>query len=536
MLQCPKCGRRYGQGETACPEDGTALRADVTVIGFAPDVDPLAGSVLDGKYRLEEWLGEGGMGTVYRATHLLIDRHVAVKVLHPRFVGDESARQRFRREARAAGRLRHPNAVAVTDFGQTPDGYVYIVMELLEGWALREVLSAEAPLPVERAVSLMTQAAAAVEAAHESGVIHRDLKPGNIFVVQRKNLPPVVKVLDFGIAKLAVDNLEESDAKNLTQTGVMIGTPRYMSPEQCDGEKLTPASDVYSLGIIFYEMLTGETPFNGATPLAVALQHSSKQPRPPRELLPSIPEELERVVLHALAKKPTERPADAGAFRRELEATARRLGLTQRPDGYDNTAAGAIPNGDGATPSDCLVFDLEAMRARTTTDVAVRSNETTVLANTAEQRHATDSVVRAQRTAEVITPRRARDFTRLHILLGRRHWLDWAKQPPVLITLSLVALVLVVSAIGYVKTRRADEPASGAAPIASEAATPTPSPATSPSPEPTVEESAAKREQTGRGRRAGDAGGRRQQQQQQRRTSRGNPVVRTLKKIFKNPF
>ncbi|HEY9282844.1 MAG TPA: protein kinase, partial [Pyrinomonadaceae bacterium] len=300
MLHCPECGQAYADGASVCPADGAALRADVTVENSTA-ADELIGEVLDGKYRLDALLGEGGMGTVYRATHLLIDRPVAVKVLRPRFVEDEAAQQRFRREARAAGRLRHPNAVAVTDFGDTPEGYVYIVMELLEGRTLRELIADEGPLPAGRAISLMEQAAAAVAAAHEAGVIHRDLKPGNVFVAQGEAARPAVKVLDFGIAKLAAESAEDADAKNLTQTGVMIGTPRYMSPEQCDGEKLTPASDVYSLGVILYEMLTGTPPFNGPTPLAVALQHSSKPPRPPRELVPAIPAELERVVLHALA-------------------------------------------------------------------------------------------------------------------------------------------------------------------------------------------------------------------------------------------
>src|SRR5207237_5739869 len=246
MLQCPICGRRYAAGVGTCPDDGTPLQADVTVADYIP-TDPLVGRVLDDKYRLDARLGEGGMGTVYRATHLLIDRPVAIKVLNMRFVEDEAAQARFRREARAAGRLRHQNAVAVTDFGQTTDGLVYIVMELLEGRSLREVLMLEAPLDVARAVSLMLQTAAAVAAAHEAGIIHRDLKPGNIFVVQRRHAPPVVKVLDFGIAKLATD-AEGREVKNITQTGVMIGTPRYMSPEQCDGAELTPSSDVYSLG------------------------------------------------------------------------------------------------------------------------------------------------------------------------------------------------------------------------------------------------------------------------------------------------
>ena len=164
------------------------MQADSTV-GSSPAVDPLVGHTLDEKYRLEEQLGIGGMGTVYRARHLLIDRPVAVKVLNQRFVEDEAARTRFRREARAAGRLQHVNAVTVTDFGESPDGYVYLVMELLEGRTLRDVLAKEAPLDVARSVSLMLQISSAVAAAHEAGIIHRDLKPANIFIVQRATCP-----------------------------------------------------------------------------------------------------------------------------------------------------------------------------------------------------------------------------------------------------------------------------------------------------------------------------------------------------------
>src|SRR5918997_1748125 len=252
MLHCPTCGQDFADEVRVCPEDGAPLQADSTVAMESP-ADPLIGSVLDEKYRLDLRIGTGGMGTVYRARHLLIDRSVAVKVLNPRYVEDEAAQTRFRREARAAGRLQHVNAVTVTDFGSTQDGYVYIVMELLEGRTLRDVLAHDAPLDVARAVSIMLQISAAVEAAHHDGIIHRDLKPANIFIVQRKDAPPFVKVLDFGIAKLAAEALDDDDdPQTLTQVGAMIGTPRYMSPEQCDGVKLTPASDVYSLGIILY--------------------------------------------------------------------------------------------------------------------------------------------------------------------------------------------------------------------------------------------------------------------------------------------
>ena len=227
MLLCPTCGRHYPSNVQFCTVDQTALQADPTAAETTNAADPLIGQTLNNKYRIEQPLGIGGMGTVYRARHLLIDRAVAVKVLNQRLFEDEAARARFQREAKAAGRLQHLNAVAVTDFGQTSGGYVYIVMELLEGRTLREILAKEAPLETARAVSLMLQAAAAVAAAHDAGVIHRDLKPANIFVTQSADAPSIVKVLDFGIAKLAAESLDDDEPHTLTQLGAMIGTPRY---------------------------------------------------------------------------------------------------------------------------------------------------------------------------------------------------------------------------------------------------------------------------------------------------------------------
>src|SRR5438128_9822154 len=232
MLQCPRCGRQYPNEVLVCPSDHTPLQADATIADVL--IDPLLGRVFEGKYRLDQRLGGGGMGTVYRATHLLIDRPVAIKVLSQRFVGDQTAQERFRREARAAGRMHHPNAVSVNDFGTTEDGWLYIVMELLEGRTLRDLLAHEAPLDPARAVSFMLQACAAVGAAHDAKLIHRDLKPANIFIEQRPNLAAIAKVLDFGVAKFAVDE-HEDDFNTLTQVGAIIGTPRYMSPEQCSG-------------------------------------------------------------------------------------------------------------------------------------------------------------------------------------------------------------------------------------------------------------------------------------------------------------
>jgi serine/threonine protein kinase len=533
MLSCPKCGRHYAQGITLCPEDATPLRADETIVDFVVR-DPLVGHVLDEKYRLDERLGEGGMGTVYRATHLLIDRPVAVKVLHTRFVEDEAAQARFRREARAAGRLQHPNAVAVTDFGRTPEGFVYIVMELLEGRTLRDVLADDAPLAPARAVELMMQIAAAVEAAHEAGVIHRDLKPANIFVVERKHLPPVVKVLDFGIAKLAADSFDDSEARNLTQTGVMIGTPRYMSPEQCDGEHLSPAADVYSLGIIFYEMLTGATPFNGASPLAVALQHSTKPPRPPRELVPTLPAQLEEVVLRALAKKPDERPADAGAFREELLATAQGLRLVNvtanflpAPNGSGNGAGG---NGaDGAAHADRFVVSLEPPRETRETNgharAAARSGDTTMLVNTAEQQRATGPLATSTTAAE-LSPSHAPGITRYNVVLhDRRTALRRLRQPRVLIAVVIAMFVLVAVTASVIHSRRAASVGD-----ASAAVTPSPSPSASPQTSPSPANAA------GEGGTAKGKRGAKPTASPQKRPAKGNRVVRTLKKIFKNPF
>ncbi len=360
MLQCPRCGRQFPDGVHVCPDDFTPLRADDTISDAL--VDPLIGRVFDGKYRLEEPLGGGGMGTVYRATHLLIERPVAIKVLSQRFVGDQTAQERFRREARAAGRMHHPNAVTVNDFGMTEDGWLYIVMELLEGRTLRDLLAREAPLDPARAVSFMLQACAAVGAAHDANLIHRDLKPANIFIEQRPDLPAVAKVLDFGVAKFAVDEHEDDDYQTLTQVGAIIGTPRYMSPEQCAGTApLTPASDVYSLGIILYEMLTGVVPFSAETPLALAMKQVTEAPRPPRELVPAIPRELETVVLHALAKQAANRPPDANEFRRELHATAEDLGL-EHSDSTVTPTMDALRHAGTQSPSGRLVIDLATLR------------------------------------------------------------------------------------------------------------------------------------------------------------------------------
>ncbi|HJP95107.1 MAG TPA: serine/threonine-protein kinase [Pyrinomonadaceae bacterium] len=351
--------------------------------------DPFVGRTLDEKYCVEERLGAGGMGAVYRARHLLMDRPVAIKVLHQRLVADEAARVRFQMEARAAVMLQHSNAVSVTDFGQTSEGCVYIVMELLEGRTLREILSREAPLETARAISMMLQAADAVAAAHEAGIIHRDLKPSNILVTQSANQPAVVKVLDFGIAKLAADKLDNDDETTLAQRSSVIGTPRYMAPEQSNGADLTPAADVYSLGVILYEMLTGMAPFTGSTREEIAQKHANDQPHSPREIVAAIPEDIERVVLRALEKQPSDRPANAREFRSELLETAERLGLEYHafksaPDIETLRDAGV------ESPSGRLVVDISRLREKRA--LSSGSNEIKVLGGK-PQKTATDGPI-----------------------------------------------------------------------------------------------------------------------------------------------
>lgn len=522
MLHCPICGREYSTEMQVCPEDGSALQADPTVIDETP-VDPLIGHTLDEKYRIEKRLGVGGMGTVYRARHLLIDRPVAIKVLNPRFVEDEAAQVRFRREARAAGRLQHTNAVGVTDFGST-SGYVYIVMELLEGRTLREVLAKEAPLDTARAVALMLQTAAAVAAAHEAGIIHRDLKPANIFIVQNSEVPAVVKVLDFGIAKLAAESFDDDDPKSLTLVGVMIGTPRYMSPEQCDGAELTPAADVYSLGVILYEMLSGVVPFSGSTPLAIAIKHSSEEPRRPSEYVASIPPALEKVVLHALEKRPQDRPANAAEFRLELLATAERLGLehsaaTSAPD------IQALRNVGTESPSGRLVIDIARLRENR---AATSSGETTIISpGLAAAVINSDSTGVPAYSASVSSGRHS--FPRVRIELDQQIR-KFRKEP--LLVLTLLVLIL-VAGIGYFALRSLEvAPATNANATASPSASVSPTPSPKPSPTPEQKQSAANDN-------ANENANENDNDNDNANKKKGSKVGRALKKvgrILKKPF
>jgi serine/threonine protein kinase len=322
---CLQCGATLsGSGVSAATQEVTLVRSnneEKTVVD--KDRDPLLGTTIAGKYRLEAKLGAGGMGSVYRATRVMIGDEVAVKVLHSEH-NDPKAAERFQREAQAAARLKHPNAVAIHDFGITEEGSQYLVMDLVEGESLRQIIKREGPLTPSASGEIITQVCAALDEAHRHHIVHRDIKPDNIIVnITANGLR--VKVLDFGIAKLRDDV-----AANLTQTGSILGTPHYMSPEQCLGEELDARSDIYSLGIVTYEMLTGLVPFNSPTSSAVVVQHVTQAPTPLRALNTSISETTESAVLRALEKQRQARPQTAGEFAREFQSANTSLPLQNK--------------------------------------------------------------------------------------------------------------------------------------------------------------------------------------------------------------
>jgi serine/threonine protein kinase len=366
-----------------------------------PGLEHYVGQVLDDKYRLEQLLGQGGMGAVYLATHLGTERYVALKLISPQFMRNNEFVERFKREARAAGRLRHPNVVDVTDFGfaKVQEGQVaYLVMEYLDGCTLGDVLAEEKRLPLEWVADIMEQVCSAVNEAHHQGIIHRDLKPDNIWLEPNRLGGYRVKVLDFGIAKLGptaeapaededeaastiIDNVsamrasadlevktlmqaanvtrqlthqpsvEDEDgtllfgettggsgnthtattvpSAALTRVGAIMGTPLYMSPEQCGGGRVDMRSDIYSLGVIAYQMLAGEPPFSGNTS-AVMRAHRQDSPRHLREHATKVPKRVAGVVMSALSKNPAERPATAFAFGSSLRGQSEGIGALYR--------------------------------------------------------------------------------------------------------------------------------------------------------------------------------------------------------------
>jgi tRNA A-37 threonylcarbamoyl transferase component Bud32 len=353
-----------------------------------PAEPSLIGKNIAGKFVVESFIGGGAMGAVYRARQLSLDKLIALKVLHQELVTDATFTARFEREARAASRLDHPNSMRVLDYGQEPDGLCYIAMELLEGRTLFQLLREDGPLSDVRIVELMRQALAALAVAHDMGIVHRDLKPENIVVLHSTDdegqTSELVKVCDFGMAKMMVRKDAEVGAEKLTSHGVVVGTPEYMSPEQGRGDALDARSDLYAVGVILYQLLTGRLPFQAETPIGILLKHLTEEPVPVSRLIPGVNPLLEALCLKALRKQPEERPASARDMRAELRAAIDSQSLPKispggraplAPDGVSVPTANArvepaqlLPVVEAATP---MPLGLAAGSAAPTTERGV---------------------------------------------------------------------------------------------------------------------------------------------------------------------
>jgi serine/threonine protein kinase len=315
MKSCPNCKATYQNDYLVCPEDGTALI----------DLDEWTeGAVIRGKYRIVSKLGQGGMGTVYKVVHVAFNEVYALKVIKPSLMRHDLFVKRFKHEAVITRKLRHPNAVRVDDIDEAEDGRPIMVMEYIEGQSLKRLIKDLGPLPVPRVCAIIKQAAAALDAAHRLGMIHRDIKPDNIVLISTPE-GEQAKVLDFGIAKLKETGAGEFSGMTLTETGTVVGTPAYMSPEQAmgkRGDELDGRSDIYSLGVVMYQMLSGELPFQADTAMGMLIAHMQQPPKPILTLHPElqIPEAIGKIVMKTLEKNPDNRPQNAEVLIKEIEA------------------------------------------------------------------------------------------------------------------------------------------------------------------------------------------------------------------------
>ncbi|MEN9791694.1 MAG: hypothetical protein RLZZ63_1352 [Gemmatimonadota bacterium] len=307
---CPTCSTEYPLSERFCPRDGTALRA-------AANQSDLLGSVVADRYHILKKLGAGGMGTVYLAEHVKMGRKSALKVMNPGMNTDPDAVARFNREASNASRLSHPNVCGIYDFGETADGMIYLAMEYIEGSTLTDLIEQDAPLQPRRAASIIHQTADALQIAHDAGIVHRDLKPDNIMVAKHRDGSDLVKVVDFGIAKAST-----SDAQKVTKTGMVVGTPEYMSPEQLAGDKLDGRSDIYALGLVAFNCLTGALPFAATSAQEAMIMRLTDLPRALAEVRPDVdwPHAVQVTLDLALARDATDRYQSAAQFGREFSA------------------------------------------------------------------------------------------------------------------------------------------------------------------------------------------------------------------------
>ncbi len=316
MRYCDKCHATYPNDFTVCPRDQSVLRVTSEFI---------QGMQIRGKYEILEKIGSGGMASVYKAKHLAFNEIRAIKIVSSRFIDDEVFLKRFRNEAIITRKLQHPHAVRVDDLDTTDDGRPFIVMEYVQGRDLRDVIEKEGPLVVNRVLFLAKQIVSALGAAHALGITHRDIKPDNILLVREGDSPEQVKVLDFGIAKVREGAFDTGSGYSATKTGVVVGTPQYLSPEQAmgkHGSDVDHRADIYSLGVVLYEMLTGRLPFESDTPVAMLIKHIQTMPVPAHELRPglAIPKPISMILMKAMQKDPKDRFQNAAELMDALNA------------------------------------------------------------------------------------------------------------------------------------------------------------------------------------------------------------------------
>lgn len=343
-MECPTCNHPNVDGARFCAKCGAPLPTPTS------EEDPLIGSIVGGRYRITAILGEGGMGRVYTAEQQMgtTVRKAAVKTLLAQYAKDPQVLARFNRECGTVAELEHPNTIKVYDFGQTNTGELYIAMELLVGTSLEEALEKGGAMQPERVERIIGQASGSLQEAHDKGIVHRDLKPANIFLTKRAGEDDYVKVLDFGIAKRA--ERPDSKEQKLTQQGTVLGTPPYMSPEQFRGQELDNRSDIYSLAVVTYEMLTGRLPFDADTPWAWATQHLTQQPFP-FEITPigaNVPPKMRAAILRGLEKDRNKRQTSVKQFFEELSMGGARMGAPmtgQQPIHGGGVSMGAMPSG-----------------------------------------------------------------------------------------------------------------------------------------------------------------------------------------------
>jgi hypothetical protein len=322
---CPVCSREYPDEIRFCQDDGTTLR------GAAP-ASSLVGQVIADRYHVIKKLGEGGMGQVYLAEHVKMGRRSAIKVMNPSMIHDPDAIARFNREASNASRITHPNVCAVYDFGETPEGLIYLAMEFVEGVPLTELIEQEGALPLARATAIFKQTADALQAAHDLGIVHRDLKPDNIMVARGRDGSDLVKVVDFGIAK-AVGG--DETGQKVTKTGLVVGTPEFMSPEQLSGDKVDGRSDLYALALVYFRMLTGQLPFQADSVQETMIKRLTDDPEKLAAARPDLtfPDGLQEVLDTALARTPATRYQTVAKFAEDV------LGVAQLRKGTRGMAA-----------------------------------------------------------------------------------------------------------------------------------------------------------------------------------------------------